>query len=113
LLPDLQEASMKKEYPPRGGYKSSGFGYASDVIHMAVYRDDAEMFMLALAELGGAGVEVLIDGSIFNYAAMRGAVDCLKALFASGAKSEFPLEYWLKKAENPSHGPRVGWKAAA
>ena len=98
---------MKREYASREGYKSSGFGYPSDQIHVAVYRDDAEAFMRFLDELGGPDVEVLIDGNIFNYAARRGASECVKALFASGAKSNHDLAYWLKVAEEPAYGPRA------
>lgn len=74
---------------------------------LAVNRDDPAAFMFFLDECGGTQCEVLISGSIANYAAQHGAVDCLKALFASGARYEYPLEYWLKKAERPSYGPNA------
>lgn len=105
---------MKPNYPIRDGWKSAGFGYASDMVHVAANHDDAVNFMKYLAECGGLDCEVLIAGDIINFAALHGAPECLKALFADGAKSDYPLEYWLKKAEKPSYGPRASkFQAAA
>ncbi len=98
---------MKPNYPIRDGYKSSGFGYASDMIHVAVCHDDAPRFMGFLKECGGQEVEVLLDDNIFRYAANHGATSCLEALFASGAKSDRTLDYWLKAAEKPAWGPKA------
>lgn len=96
------------EYPSKASRgKSAGFGYASDMLALAVNRDDPKAFMAFVDEAGGPRVEVLIAGTIYNYAALHGAVDCLKALAASGAKSDYSIEYWLKKAEKPSYGPNA------
>lgn len=100
---------MKPDYPVREGRKSAGFGYASDMIHIAVNHDDPRGFMEYLKECGGPDVEVLIDGDIFTFAANHGATECLKALFASGAKpkSGRDLAHYLKVAEKPAWGPRA------
>ena len=94
-------------YAEQEGYKGNGFGWASDMMHIAVNRDDAEAFMRFLSECGGPECKVLLAGSIENYAALHGSVECLKAIFAAGVKSDYPLDYWLKKAEKPSYGPRA------
>lgn len=98
---------MSVVYPPREAYKTNGFGYASDMMHMAVYRDDPEGFMRFLEECGGPSVETLIAGSIWNYAAIHGASRCIQALHDSGATSERGVEHWLQVAEKPVYGPRV------
>lgn len=98
---------MNAIYPPREGYKTSGFGYASDMIHLAVNRDDPEGFMKFLDECGGPTCEALVAGSIWNYAAIHGAAKCLQALHDSGATSQKGVAYWLKVAERPVYGPRV------
>ena len=97
----------KWDYPPREGYRGAGFGYASDMMHLAVNRDDAEGFMKYLGMAGGLECEVLLAGSLENYAALHGATNCIKALFAAGKKSDEPMAYWLKKAEKPNYGPRA------
>lgn len=94
-------------YPSREGYKPQLLTYASDMCHIAVNRDDAVNFMRFLEECGGVDCEVFISGSVLTYAANHGAVECVKALVAAGAKSEYPLEYWLKRAEKPSAGPKA------
>ncbi len=98
---------MKPNYPIRDGWKSAGFGYASDMLHVATNHDDAPRFMEFLEECGGPSVEVFIDGNIFTFAANHGAVECLKALFASGAKAPRTLEHYLKVAEKPAWGPKA------
>ena len=95
-------------YPTKESRPSSpGFGYGSDMMAIAVNRDDAAAFMFFLDECGGPEVEVFIAGNIFNYAALHGATKCLHALFKSGAKSNYPIEHWLQRAERPSYGPRA------
>jgi hypothetical protein len=97
------------EYPTKESRPSSaGFGYGSDMIHLAVARDDPKAFMFFLAECGGPDCEVLLAGSVVNYAALHGAPECIKAMFDAGLKSEYPKAYWLKKAEKPAWGPRAG-----
>ena len=98
---------VEKPYPPREGHHSGGFGYASDMMALAVNRDDAETFIKHMEECGGAGCEVLIAGSVINYAAIHGAAECVKAVYAAGGGQEMPLEHWLKIAEFPVYGPRV------
>lgn len=99
----------KPEYSPREGWKSPGFGYASDMVARAVTWDDADGFMKYIEECGGFDCEVLISGSVANYAATHGASNCLRAMFADGRKevSGHDLEYWLKIAERPSYGPNA------
>lgn len=101
------ELVTKPLYPAREGYKSPALGYQSDMIHIAVNRDDAESFMKFLNEIGGVECEVLVAGSVINYAAIHGAVECVKALYAAGAGKEQPIEHWLKRAETPSYGPKA------
>ncbi len=97
------------EYPTKESRPTSaGFGYGSDMMALAVNRDDPRAFMFFLDECGGPEVEVLISGTIFRYAASHGASRCLDALFDSGAKSEYSRAYWLKQAEKPSYGPNAG-----
>lgn len=96
------------EYPTKESRPTSaGFGYASDMLALAVNNDDPKAFMTFLDEAGGLEVECLIAGSIVNYAALHGATECIKALFAAGAQSDYPQRYWLTKAENPFYGPRA------
>ena len=94
-------------YPEREGRLSAGFGYASDMMAIAVGRDDAEAFMKFMEECGGVDCEVLISGSVINYAATHGAVEYVKAVFAAGGGKDYPLEYWLKKTEKPPYGPNA------
>lgn len=94
-------------YAAREGYRGNGFGYASDMIHIAVNRDDAEAFMRFLKEIGGVECETLIAGSVVNYAAIHGATECVKALFAAGAKPPMSMDYYLQQAEKPAYGPRA------
>ena len=94
------------EFPAREGYKGAGFGYASDMMHMCVNRDDAENFIKFAREVG-LDAEVLIAGSLVNYAAIHGAAECVKALCDLGKNAGYPLKHWLKKAENPPYGPNA------
>ena len=89
-------------------YKSSGFGYASDMLALAVNHDDAEGFARFLPEVGGVNVEVLVAGSLANYCAVHGSHACIEALYAAGFKDDWGKEYWLDKAKKPAYGPRVG-----
>ena len=98
---------MKFEYPSKETHKSGGFGYASDMAHLAVNRDDAEGFIRFMRECGGFECEVLLSGCVFGYAASHGATKCLEALYAAGAKSDRDLAYWLKVADKPRYGPRA------
>ena len=101
-------------YPPNDNqYKSSGLSYASDMLHLAVNRDDAEGFMRFLPDVGGARAEVLGAGSIPNYCALHGSVACINAVYHDGFKDEWGREYWLEKAKNPVYGPRATSRAAA
>lgn len=93
-----------KESRPTAG---AGFGYVSDMLAMAVNRDDAKAFMHFLPEAGGVDCEVLISGTIIRYAANHGASECVKAICAAGGGKGQPLKYWLKEAEDPSYGPRA------
>jgi len=97
------------EYPAREGWKSPGFGYASDMIARAVNHDDPDGFLRFVEECGGIDCEVLISGSIANYAATHGAERCVRALFADGRKevSGRTLDYWLKVAARPVYGPNA------
>jgi len=94
-------------YAPREGYKGNAFGWASDMVHIAVYRDDPEGFIKYLNECGGVNCEVFISGTTLRYAANHGAFECIKALFANGVKSDRGIEYWLKEAETPAYGHRA------
>lgn len=87
--------------------KSPGFGYASDMLALAVNRDDAKAFMFFLDQAGGVDCEVLIAGSIINYAAIHGAVSCVEAIHKAGGGQGKPLKHWLKIAEEPAYGPRA------
>lgn len=99
----------KPEYSAREGWKSPGFGYASDMVARAVNNDDAEGFLKYIEECGGFDCEVLISGSVANYAATHGASNCVRAMFADGRKevSGHDLEYWLKVAAAPVYGPNA------
>lgn len=104
----MQVVEKKSPYSPREGWRSAAFGWASDMVHIAVNRDDPDGFMTHLNEIGGIECEVLLSGCLARYAASHGAVECLRALFAAGFKSAYPLAYWLRQAEKPSYGPRAG-----
>ena len=97
------------KYPTREEHKAAGFSYASDMVHLAVYRDDADTFMRFLEECGGPDCEALLAGSVVNYAAIHGAAECVRALFADGVKERagHNMEYWLKKAEKPVYGHKA------
>ena len=104
----FQGDGFESEYPTKESRPTSaGFGYASDMMALAVNRDDAAAFMFFLDQCGGPDCEVLISGSVLNYAATHGAERCVKALIAAGSKSDFPPEYWLKKAQTPCYGPNA------
>jgi hypothetical protein len=95
------------DYPTRETRKAAGFTYASDMLALAVNRDDAKAFMFFMDECGGPECEVLLAGSVVNYAALHGASKCIQAMFSAGLKSDYDEAYWLKKAETPAWGPRA------
>lgn len=96
------------DYPTRESRdKSPGFGYESDMLALAVNRDDAKAFMHFLNGAGGVDCEVLISGSVINYAATHGATECVEAIHKAGGGQGKSLPYWLKVAEVPSYGPRA------
>ena len=101
------EIVQKPPYPSRDGYRSAGFGYASDMLHVAVNRDDAVNFMAFLEEAGGLDVECLLAGDIMNYAAIHGAADCVKALFKVRQNWKQPIAYYLDLASKPAYGPNA------
>ena len=101
-------------YPVKDdNYKSPGFSYASDMLHLAVNRDDADGFMRFLPDVGGAKAEVLVAGSIPNYCAVHGATACINAIYDDGFEDEWGREYWLEKASKPAYGPRAALRASA
>ncbi len=97
---ELVENKPATDYPPREEWKVTGFSYASDMMARAMRSDDAEAFMRFCEECGGVGCDVLIAGSVINYAALHGAKECVKAV---GGDAGYPLEHWLERAENPRY----------
>jgi hypothetical protein len=104
----MELAEKKSPYPPHDEeYINRGFGYASDMMAIAVNLDDAETFIKYMDECGGVDCDVLIAGSVINYAAIHGAPECVKAVYAAGGGKDKPLKHWLKIADSPAYGPRV------
>lgn len=100
--------AKKPPYPPREGYKGAGFSYASDMMAIAVNHDDPDGFLIYMDECGGINCEVLISGSIVNYAATHGAERCVRALFERHETvSGHDLDYWLAVAAKPVYGPNA------
>lgn len=95
------------EYAAEEGWRSAGFGYASDMLANATNRDDPAAFLWFLEKAGGLDVEVLIAGDIVNYAAIHGASECVKALFKARSEWKRPLDYYLGLADKPFYGPNA------
>lgn len=105
----FREEGFRFDYPTKESRQraGAGFGYESDMLALSVNRDDAKAFMHFLKAAGGVDCDVLIAGSIINYAALHGADECVRAIYAAGGGQDRPLTYWLTKAEDPSYGPRA------
>lgn len=109
----FREEGFRRDYPTRESRPtSSGFGYDSDMMALAVNHDDAVAFMYFLKGCGGLDCEVFIAGNLANYAALHGARDCVDALFDAGGKYPNDRMYYLKLCDTPTYGPNAIWKAA-
>lgn len=83
------------EYDPTRGYPP--LGYLSQMVDMALTRDDVEGYFHFLDKCGGLSCKTLSADSLPHYAAKRKAVKCLDALIEKGVHSHYYTDDYLRE----------------
>lgn len=83
------EHEQNRFYPP--------LGYLSQMVDMALTRDDVEGYFHFLDKCGGLSCKTILADSLPYYAAKRKAVKCLDALIEKGVHSHYYSDQYLRE----------------